>query len=295
MNHCRPRGSTAMLAAALAVLALTACESSSTPEASTDAAPTADAPTADASAELPDFSGDPDSLPRFVHYIRGDVYPRLVLELDKVDGHGPEDGVEADLTAGLSQLLDKPAGVEVVHDGLIPSKGADHAWTFSELSALAKQTFDLAVPDDTIKMHIVFLDGRYAEDTDSFKILGLAWASTHLVVFKDTIESLCQGGLAGPLSQTLRARLCASTELGIWTHEVGHLLGLVGNGLPLTTDHQDHDHGAHDTDDGCIMYYAYQGQALVDLFRTRLLAGGEPDLGFDAACLADIAAVRDAP
>jgi hypothetical protein len=41
------------------------------------------------------------------------------------------------------------------------------------------------------------------------------------------------------------------------------------------------------------MYFAYQGEALVDRFAEDLLGGGDTDLGFDDACLADIAAVRE--
>ena len=36
------------------------------------------------------------------------------------------------------------------------------------------------------------------------------------------------------------------------------------------------------------MFWAYNGGAIVDLFMNE-----EQDLGFDAACLADIAALRD--
>ena len=218
-------------------------------------------------------------------YVRGDIFTKLVLEVDSVAGFEPRTSVESALTSGLEAILDKPDGVTAVRDGTLASRGADHAWTLDELDDLADDSATLAVDNDTAKMHILFVDGHYAEDTSAGKILGVAWGRKNLVMFKQTLEEVCA---SAPL--IVRERVCASAELGVWTHETGHLLGLVDNGLEMVTDHRDpdSDHGRHDASDDCIMFWSYNGGEIVDLFMDE-----EQDLGFDAACLADIAALRD--
>jgi hypothetical protein len=231
--------------------------------------------------------------PRVEQLVRGDDKPRLVVEVDAVAGFEPRPAVETELGALLRQILDKPGGVQIVRDTAIASRGADHAWTDAELFALADQTFDLAVPSDTVKIHAMFLDGHSARDGGGSVILGLAWSNTHIAIFKGTIEDRC-GSVIG-LGPLLRERLCAGAERSIWTHEIGHVIGLVDAGLPLTSAHKDPEHGAHDVSDECVMYWAYEGERLVELLAGQLLAGGDATLPFDDACLADIAAVRDAP
>lgn len=237
----------------------------------------------------PDGGGAVTPRPRFHDYIRGDRHTRLVLEVDSVAGFEPRTSTQDAVRAQLVPLLDKPGGISVTRDGTIASRGADHAWTFAELDALAKETFDLQVEADTTKMHVLFVDGHSADDTSGGKILGLAWAHTHLVIFKKTIEDMCRSGISAALSE----RLCANAEHGVWIHEIGHLLGLVANGLPMVHDHKDPDHGAHDRSQDCVMYWAYDSGTLVDDLRSRLLGGNDAQLDFDAACRDDVAALRN--
>jgi hypothetical protein len=224
-------------------------------------------------------------------YIRSDTFGSLVLEIDSVAGSEPRAAVEADVVSGLDSLLDKPNGITAIRDGAILSRGSNHAWTFAELQELASEHFDLAVSGDTTKIHAMFVDGHSADDANGGKILGLAWSNQHLVMFKQSIESTC-GGAGVPV--LIRDRLCAGAELSIWIHEIGHVIGLVDAGLPMVVDHKDEAHGAHDEDDGCVMYWAYDGEAVIDTLQQQILAGGAESLGFDDACRADIEAVRSA-
>ena len=233
-----------------------------------------------------------DEESRVAQYIRSTTYSKMVLEIDSVPGFEPRAAAQSKLLGQLDAILDKPEGITVVNDGTLVSRGEDHAWTDKELFALADENFDLAVDDETIKMHVLFIDGSSARDTNSGRILGLAWSNTHLVMFKQTIEDTCSSNLTPPL---LRESLCERAEFSIWLHEVGHLLGLVNTGLSMVNDHQDEEHGAHDVSDACVMYWAYEGEAAVDVLRDRLIGGNQEALEFDAECLADIAAVRDAP
>lgn len=233
-----------------------------------------------------------DEQSRVSRYIRSDVSSQLILEIDSVPGFEPRAAAEGNVLGQLDQLLDKPGGISAVHDGALVSKGEDHAWTDEELFQLADETFDLAVDESTIKMHILFVDGHSARNTGSGVILGLAWANTHLVMFKQSIEEICAGPLTPPL---LRDALCESAEFSIWLHEVGHVIGLVNTGLSMAKDHQDVEHGGHDVSDQCVMYWAYEGDAVVNQLRDRIIGGNNDLLAFDEECLADVAAVRLAP
>jgi hypothetical protein len=254
-----------------------------------------DAPEADASSAT-DGAAEPGpdaaaATPRVLGYVRAAPYPRLAFEIDSVPGFEPRDAVAADLAAMLESLLDKPAGVDAVADQALASRGGDHAWTEAELRDLADETFDLDVAADTTKIHALFVDGHSArDDAGGGVILGIAWANTHLVIFKQTIETMCAGRTTLP--PLLRDQLCSGGELAIWTHEVGHVIGLVDNGLPMVADHADRAHGAHDVDDGCVMYWSYDGEAVLDTLEAQLLGGGAAGLAFDDACIADIDAAK---
>ena len=69
---------------------------------------------------------------------------------------------------------------------------------------------------------------------------------------------------------------------------------MVDNGLPMVEDHRDPLRGAHSRRDDCIVYWAYNGEALAARVLDAVM-GERPQLGFDSYCLNDIAAVRDGP
>lgn len=249
----------------------------------------------DDSAPGPDAQIDPQDRPRNEQLIRSQPFPELVLEVDSVAGFEPRVSVSADVVTGFEPLVDKPGGITVVEDGELSSLGSDHAWSFEELDALADDTFDLDAGGEAIKLHVMFIDGHHErDDTGQGQILGLAWNHTNIAMFGQTIDETCA---AAVIPDLLREQLCAGAELAIWTHEIGHNLGLVDNGLAMVEDHRDPDpdHGAHDGSEDCVMYFAYDGSAVVDRIRDRLITGGDSSMGFDDECLADIAAVRDLP
>lgn len=238
-----------------------------------------DSPTVEGEPIPENDDGEKPSGPRHEQYIRSEFYPRLVLEVDFVEGKLPPASVDTAVVEGFATVLSKPQGIVVQHDQALPSRGADHVWTFGELVELAREQFDLEVPTGTIKIHTMILDGSY----ENPNVLGVAWASKYLVLFKDRLDSACNANLGA-----LTASVCEEALRGVWTHELGHVIGLVNNGVSMKTPHQDEAHGAHDTSTECIMYWAYETPGLLD----RILEG-KPKLGFDPACLEDLAQVRD--
>ena len=223
-------------------------------------------------------SGDPSSL---FAYIRGDEFERLVIELDAVEGRGPRDGVVDRLTTGLLTILDKPGGITVVRDEDLPVNGPDRMWTFAELQTLAEERFGGEVADGAATFHTLWLDGTYEEPN----VLGIAWANRYLVIFSDRIDLGCRRPVPA-----LEEALCAEGEVAIWTHEVGHVIGLVNNGVPMVVDHEDAENPRHTSDEDGVMYWAYEGANLFTLLEGR--GDDDGDLGFGPASRADIAAFR---
>src|SRR5581483_9374283 len=76
-------------------------------------------------------------------------------------------------------------------------------------------------------------------------------------------------------------------ELAVATHELGHLLGLVD--LVLHTGREDAEHPGHSPNRDSVMFWAVE----TDLVSTLL--GASPSTRFDAADLADLAAIRRPP
>ena len=240
-----------------------------------------------------DDDGDNGDGDLIANLLRADPYPRLVIEVDYVEGFAPRDAATAAMTAYIATVIDKPAGVEIELDDVIVPPESGHAWTRDELAGLADTLFDEPTDGDAIRVHALYLDGSYEPPDDSGTLLGLAFSKRHLAMFMGTMEDDCHGGPRAFLPPSMQESICAKGEQHVLTHEVGHLLGLVNNGLAMVEDHEDSDHPHHDTERSCLMYWAYAGEGILETLTDRLTGGNTDDIAFDAACLADIAAVRD--
>lgn len=269
-----------LLSALLLAGALGACEPKDPAAAGNDAG------TLGADGGNPDPVRDSERA-RVLDLLRASPYSRLELELDAVPGKGPRASSVAFIEGALAKVVSKPGGVAVVRDQQdLPARGSGGKWTFSELSALAGSTFGNSGGPGTIRMHVLFVDGEY----ENPNVLGIAWASTHLVIFRDVIEHYCRQDLTSVLSD----RVCEASEQGVWLHETGHLLGLVNNGLPMVQPHEEAnaDRQRHDASDQCIMYWAFEAPSGISLLASRLSGGSSAKLEFDAACQADLAQGR---
>lgn len=244
-----------------------------------------------ADAGVADMAAEPEPRPRHVDLIRGDRFPRLVIEIDYVPGTLPEMSVFADVIAIFDEVLDKPGGIEVQIDGELVGRGPDYRWPFDEVSALERETYDLEVPDDTIKIHMLWVDGKTEQDTDRGALLGQAWSNRNIVMYRDNIEEACE--MSGGGFPLLSGQICDAAYVAVLTHEIGHVIGLVRAPVEMVEPHEDDEHPHHDLDPDCVMYYAYEGSAATSALGDRFLSGEESAPRFDDACLADIAAVRD--
>jgi hypothetical protein len=150
--------------------------------------------------------------------------------------------------------------------------------------AIAKQHRQSRTAGDVVAYYVVWLDGIYEEGGQARReVLGVSIGRTGVIaMFKPVIESA-----ALPLVPDL-ARVVEQTTL---VHEFGHAVGLVANGIPLASQHHDMPHGAHCTNDRCIMYYAIEGMEAARDYAQRNVTRSDIVLLGDE-CLADVVAAR---
>ncbi|MDZ4846754.1 MAG: hypothetical protein SH857_14530 [Chitinophagales bacterium] len=125
---------------------------------------------------------------------------------------------------------------------------------------------------------ILFLDGYFKQDdTVRQTIAGVHLSGTTVVaVFKPLVTS-------SHVTKIIREFV----EQSIVIHEIGHAIGLVKNGLPLTSSHQDIDNGAHCINTDCVMYWQNERTTNVTSFVQSYL-GESKQVIFGPECIADV-------
>jgi predicted Zn-dependent protease len=147
----------------------------------------------------------------------------------------------------LSVDVTVPPNLAAMND--IPDQGRDN-YTAQNIVNIANQHRKGQNSANLGNLWVVFLDG-YFNDGDSLRtnVIGVNILGTSITaIFKPVVAS------AGVLSAQ---RLYI--EQSSVVHELGHALGLVNAGVPLTNPHHDSDHGAHCTNNDCVMYWLNEG------------------------------------
>lgn len=233
-------------------------------------------------------SGGSGELPsRLARYHRSDTDRALRFELDAVVGLEPYASSLSYLEAWVERGLDKPDGVSFDVDESLEPVGSDHVWSFDALDAHSRSHAS-DDSDGTVSIHVSFVDGRYDSGEGGGTVLGLAWGQRYIALFQDALRSGCSGALTGALSSDV----CELAERSVWAHEIGHVIGLVDNGVSQQVPHRDPDHGRHDVSEACLMYWAYEGPAVFDVLSSRLGGGQSGDLDLCENCRADLQAAR---
>jgi hypothetical protein len=208
-------------------------------------------------------------------YLRSTNFTRLVVEVDYPATRPPTPAALELLRDRLAERCDKPDGVVVVADDGIPEsemlsvmsiervEGIEDRWrdTFSDLSTR------------TAAMYVLYVTGHSDEDANGSQILGIAHRGGSIAYFVDRAER------GDDLFVTT-----AEIEGAGLVHEAGHLLGLVGNGVPQVRYHVDPGSYYHDVNPDCVMYY------IVHVSTTEPNIGDEDFAQFDRECVDDLQA-----
>lgn len=202
--------------------------------------------------------------------LSGAEYDSLVVEIQYVEGFRPTDEGLAHLQSFLAERLNKARGIEI---RIAPALQIQTQATYSvaDVQAIEEEHRSAYTEGSTLAVYFLFLDGEYSEQAN---VLGFAHRNTSMAIFQEKIEDN-SGGVTQPSQATV--------EGVVLQHEIGHNLGLVDNGSPMQTEHQDEPNGKHCDDENCLMYYAVRTADFI-----QNLLDGMPDL--DQDCIDDLQA-----
>ena len=200
-------------------------------------------------------------------------YETLEVEIVYVNGFEPSSTALGNLETFLNEILKKPGGISITTKS-INSPGKDQ-FSINDLKKVEETHRTKYADGDKLAAYFFFADAGYSEDQGNSKVLGVAYAPTSMTIFEKTIQEF-SGGLGEPSTSSL--------ETTVINHEFGHILGLVNNGTPIQSAHQDVAHGKHCDIESCLMYYTAETSDIVG----NILGSGIPQL--DSQCLADLKA-----
>ncbi len=234
-----------------------------TAAAPSPASPAPTAPPATVAADRELGKGPVGSFAR--HLLRPAPAKELVLELLVQDGSGISEATRTKLVKVLADVSGKTVSTPRV---ALPG-GGDGRYPPAEVVKLADQYGQAVQGGDQAVIRMLVLKGR----SDDANVLGFAVRGDVLAVFPDQLRQA-----ETPLVD--RATLEAALSL----HEIGHILGLVD--LARKTGREDKEHPGHSSSRNSVMYWAVESTLVGQVL------GGPPPTDFDAADLADLAALR---
>lgn len=216
---------------------------------------------------------------RFSYFLDAVRYPTLLLEIDHMRSTPPHAAAIEHLVAELKRATDRRDVRAHVAEMSIesPSILEEKVWSSEELEELAEEERDLAPSGDFANgsaavLHILYLEGKWEES----EAVGLATGQAAFIFGSREMTSI-------PIDRE------PYIEMSVLTHEVGHLLGLVNNGIPMVKAREDPQDDGHSTNPMSVMYRGVDaGKALL----ATVDESNAPPSHFDADDLADLAAYR---
>lgn len=189
-------------------------------------------------------------------FLSDDKYISLAIEIDYVSGFAPASESVNMLKQRIGTYLEKPNGVTSTEDSFASSKTS---YTLDEIVELEKQHRDQYRTGDTLVLHILYVNGVYAENEN---VLGITYRADAIIIFKERIETIkipgwCKRVLGCDLEK-------ADFENSVLVHEFGHILGLVNIGYQSQYDHEDPEYPHHSKYKDSVMYAHVESMKMVD-------------------------------
>jgi hypothetical protein len=199
--------------------------------------------------------------------------PGLLIELDRVEGAAPRPQALARFLRQTARTVDKPAGIELVVDGVLPR--GDYEAKGSRIRSLAARNRSLGTPDNQQVVHLLYAPefGKYrgyAWRRDAMDRYGRRYRAPLVVIFTDQLKPIAW--ISGVIQ-----------EASVLIHEMGHAYGLA-------TD-PGHSHAGHCTNGWCSLYDGVDARSAFYWFFPALFAGQLP-LGYCRDCRDDLEGSR---
>jgi hypothetical protein len=203
-------------------------------------------------------------------FLSDNKYKTLYIDFLYDQGNPPSAETINNLKNFLNNRLNKSGGIQIVQREF-SGNGKDKI-SIADVEAIEKKNRSYFSKGNMLGAFVYFVNSDYSDNQGSVKVLGMAYASTSIVIFGKTIHSY-SGSFGRPSYVTL--------ETTVAEHEFGHVMGLVNNGTSMLKQHLDASHDKHCSNTACLMYYAAETSDIV-----QNLLGGVPSL--DQNCIDDL-------
>lgn len=174
-------------------------------------------------------------------FLSSEEFDNLKLQIQYMQGYEPTAESLSDFQVFLEERLHK-ANITILEPEEIPQSGQS-SYSANEVRELEREHRSEFSEEDSLAAYFIILDGEF----DSAYVLGITHFNTSMALFGETIQSTSDGKF-----QLSRAKV----ESIVMQHEIGHIIGLVNNGVGMQTEHRDEENGRHCDAEDCLMYFA---------------------------------------
>ena len=211
----------------------------------------------------------------------GDDYSKLVVEIDYVEGYGPDTEALNHFQSILERECRKQVSMKL--DDEIQS--TDSSYTLKEINQLEERYRDHYRGGDSAVMYYLYLNGEFAE---SGNVVGVSYHGSSVALFQEKFEAASTGRIS-PME----------VERAVLVHEAGHLFALVEINYESDVQHQDPNYPHHcdhtDTlgNHDCVMHWAIETLDAGSFDSYYNQAVGDVPNDFCEDCRADLQKLRN--